>query len=151
MSPKKWIRPLQKAGQMGTGLELTLEEDPSNLLLFPHFCDVCTLSSTRDVQPSNSLLSSASRSYFLLATKLCSAPRDHFQVLHALKKEWAEEARRRSEGQIVMMALHPALTCALHLRGFLQQLRDGELNIRRTFYVSWVVLEHSVTRGQNLI
>lgn len=78
---------------MGTALEFTLEEDPSDLLLFPHFCGVCTIS--RDDQPSNSLLSSASRSHLLLATQLCSAPRDHLQALHALKKEWAKATRRR--------------------------------------------------------
>lgn len=42
-----------------------------------------------------------------------------------------------------MMALYPALTCALHLRDFLQQLRDEELGIRKAFYISWVVPEHS--------
>lgn len=37
------------------------------------------------------------------------------KVLHALKNEWPKETRS-GEGQIVMVVLDPALTCALHLR-----------------------------------
>lgn len=64
------------------------------------------------------------------------------KVLHALKNEWPKETRS-GEGQIVMVALDPALTCALHLRDFLQRLKDGELSIRRAFCISWIVPENS--------